>query len=85
MFYVYILRSKRNKDIYIGRTGDLRKRFQQHNQGLVTATRPNIPWSLIYYEAYKHKKDTILRERQLKNHKAKKDLKIQLKYSLEIE
>ena len=85
MFYVYVLKSSKNGDIYIGRTDDLRKRLKYHNSGLARATKPNRPWKLIYYEAYKSKKDAILRERQLKNHRAKLDLRDQLKYSLDLE
>lgn len=83
MFYVYILRSVKNKDVYIGRSDDLKTRFRYHNQGLVSSTKPNRPWRLIYYKAYFDKRDATKRERQLKNHRAKLDLKIQLKYSLE--
>lgn len=84
MFYVYILRSIRNKDIYIGYSTDLKERLKYHNSGNVRATKQNLPWELIYYEAYKDKSDATKREKQLKNHRAKEDLKIQLKYSLKI-
>lgn len=82
MYYVYLLKSSKNDDIYVGYTGDLRKRFNEHNSGEVKSTKPNIPWRLIYYEAYKAKFDATKRERQLKNHRAKEDLKIQLRNSL---
>lgn len=84
MYYVYVLRSLNNKDLYIGLTKDLRKRFEEHNRQKVFSTKPNTPWVLIYYEAYKSRKDAVRREKQLKKHKAKIDLKEQLKYSLEI-
>lgn len=83
MFYVYILKSLKNGDIYVGFSEDLKQRFAFHNQGGVKSTSPNRPWRLVYYEAYQDKKDATKRERQLKNHKAKYDLKGQLKYSLE--
>lgn len=82
MFYVYILESLTNHDLYIGYSEDLKQRFTSHNQGNVKATSPNRPWRLIYYESYRDKRDATKRERQLKNHKAKEDLKMQLKYSL---
>jgi putative endonuclease len=85
MFYVYILKSNKNKDIYIGFSEDLKKRFKYHNGGLVKSTKANRPWKLIYYESYLDKRDAIKRERQLKNHRAKLDLKGQLGYSLELE
>ena len=83
MYYVYVLFSQTNGDLYIGYTIDLRKRFNQHNTGEVKSTKGYRPWRLVYYEAYAGKPDAIQREKQLKMHKAKIDLKIQIKYSLE--
>ncbi len=83
MFYVYVLNSHKNNDIYIDFSGDLRRRYQDHNKGNVAATRPNRPWKLVYYEAYLNKRDATKREKQLKNHAAKKDLKKQIEDSLE--
>lgn len=82
MFYVYVLKSIKNGDIYIGYSEDLRERYKNHNQGNVKATKFNCPWKLVFYEAYKDKRDVAKRERQLKGHKSKIDLKKQLKYSL---
>ena len=83
MYYLYILRSTINADLYVGHCEDLRKRFSDHNSGRVKSTKAYRPWGLIYYEAYKHKKDVTAREKQLKdNHKAKEDLKIQINNSL---
>lgn len=82
-YYVYILKSLKNGDLYVGYSLDLRTRYKNHNNGEVKATKPNKPWKLVYYEAYFDKKDATKRERQLKNHKAKLDLKKQISYSLE--
>ena len=83
MFYVYILRSKKDQDLYIGSTNDLRKRFQDHNAGLVFSTRRRTPFELIYYEAYKEEKDARDREHNLKlRANALTQLKRRLKHSL---
>lgn len=82
MYYVYILKSLKNGDVYVGYSDDLKRRFDQHNSGSVRSTQFNRPWDLPYYEAYKDKHDATKRERQLKNHAAKNDLKKQLEYSL---
>ena len=66
MYYVYLLKSKKNGKFYIGYTSDLRKRFLQHNTGKSISTKSWIPYELIYYEAYKSKKDAIIREQKLK-------------------
>jgi len=52
--------------MYIGSTGDLRKRFSDHNNGKVFSTKRRIPFELIYYEAYKAEKDARGREHNLK-------------------
>ena len=82
MFYVYTLLSTVNKDLYIGYSVNLKRRFFEHNNGNVKATKAYRPWKLIYYEAYGSKKDATKREKQLKMHKAKKDLKDQITNSL---
>lgn len=84
MYYVYVLKSTINGDIYIGYSEDLRIRIRAHNLGKVKSTRAYKPWDLVYYEAYGRKRDATKREKQLKNHKAKIDLRDQIKYSLEL-
>lgn len=66
MYYVYILRSKKDKDLYIGCTKDLRKRFKEHNDGLSDSTSQRRPFELIYYEAILNKEDAFDREKYLK-------------------
>lgn len=83
MFYVYVLKSKHDDKLYIGFTSDLRKRFEEHNKGLVQSTKPRIPFSLVYYEAYTDEKDARERERKLKRFGASMvHLRKRLKYSL---
>lgn len=67
MFYVYILRSKADGQLYIGYTGDLRRRFQEHNSGRSQSTKARRPFELIYYEAYKSSADAQTREKNLKD------------------
>lgn len=66
MYFVYILKSKKFKKLYLGYTNDLRKRLKEHNQGLAKATRPYIPWQIVYYEAYLSEKEARHREHNLK-------------------
>ena len=66
MFYVYILKSKANDSLYIGYTSDLKKRIISHNNGKNKATKPFIPYNLIFYEAFIDKKDAKNREIYLK-------------------
>jgi len=66
MFYVYILRSKIDSDLYVGSTSDLRKRFKDHNDDRGFSTKRRKPFELIYYEAYKSEVDARKREHNLK-------------------
>lgn len=66
MFYVYILQSKKDKDLYVGYTQDLRRRIGEHNSGFSQSTKSRIPFVLVYYEAYKSHDDAQKRENMLK-------------------
>ena len=66
MFYVYVLKSKKDEGIYIGYTNDLKRRFKEHNLGESIATRNRTPFELIYYESYKSMADAKYRENNLK-------------------
>jgi putative endonuclease len=66
MYYVYVLKSKKDGKLYIGLTNDLKKRLREHNKGLTLSTRYRRPLSLIYYEAYLSPKDARIRGQKLK-------------------
>ncbi|MBI2113316.1 MAG: GIY-YIG nuclease family protein, partial [Candidatus Wildermuthbacteria bacterium] len=51
MFYVYVLESKKNGELYKGYTNNLAQRVEEHNQGLNFSTKSAKPWKCIYYEA----------------------------------
>jgi putative endonuclease len=83
MYYVYILKSLSDNNIYTGFTSDLKHRYQQHIDGLVLSTKSRRPLKLIYYEAYLSKKDALIQEKYLKSGgRAKTDLKNKIKNSL---
>lgn len=72
MYYVYIIK-KKNKN-YIGYTNNLQRRLNEHK------TKKS---DLVYYEAYRDKKDAQIRERTLKQRgQTIRRLKERLKYSL---
>ena len=68
MFYVYILKSKKDKKCYIGSTVNLKNRLKLHQEGKVYSTKSRRPLMLVYYEAYRIEKDARLREKSLKNY-----------------
>ena len=81
MFYLYILKSINENKIYIGFTGDLKKRFSEHNNGGSSHTKKFRPWKLVYYESYVLKSDAIKRENTLKKYgKAFSELKKRISF-----
>ncbi len=53
MFYfVYVLRSQKDKQFYIGFTKDIERRLGEHNAGKNTSTAKRRRLKLIYYEAH---------------------------------
>lgn len=84
MFFVYILKSKVDGNLYIGYTSNLKERFKKHNLGLVKSTSLRKPFYLIYYEAYASRRDATAREYNLKlRAKALRLLSVRIKGSLE--
>ena len=79
MIYVYVLQSSFDDGLYIGMSGDLRRRFGEHQGGESRSTKDRRPWTLIYYEAYLEKADAEGRERFLKSGGGRKFLDSQLK------
>jgi len=84
MYYVYVLRSKKDKKWYTGFTDDLRKRFNQHNSNEIYSTKNKGPYELIYYEACINDKDARSREKYLKSGMGKRYLKNRLKRFLSL-
>jgi len=66
MFYVYILKSKKYDELYIGSTNDLKRRLVEHNKGNISSTKLKKPYNLLYYEAYRAESDARRREKMLK-------------------
>ncbi len=81
MYYTYVLKSTKDKKLYIGFTQDLRTRIKQHDKGLVKSTKNRGPFMLIYYEACLKEEDAIEREKSLKTGFGRSYLKRRLKHS----
>ena len=78
-FYVYVLRNKTRKFIYVGFTHNLKKRFLEHNNREELSTKAYTPLDLIFYEAYRNEKDAKRREEYFKTTKGKTTLRAMLK------
>ena len=66
MYFVYIIESEKDGTYYIGQSDNLEKRLEQHNNGFSKYTSRKLPWKLVYYESYLTRKESIVRERFLK-------------------
>ena len=84
MFYTYVIQSKKDGRWYTGSTGDLRKRFKEHNDKKVSSTKGRTPFKLIYYEACINEKDARTREKYLKTGMGKRYLRNRLKRFLSL-
>jgi len=65
-YYTYVIKSRSDNKLYIGWATDVYKRLEEHNKGLVRATRARVPFELAYFEACRSKTKAIQREKQLK-------------------
>jgi putative endonuclease len=84
VFCVYILKSKKDNNLYIGSTNNLERRINEHSAGLVFSTKARVPFDLVYYEAYKSESDARNREKNLKiRSRAFAQLKKRIKESLQ--
>lgn len=69
MYYVYVMRSLKDKRNYIGHTNDLERRLQDHNRGKSKSVRGRGPFELIYSEEVSTKTEAARRENQIKSYK----------------
>ena len=53
MWYVYILRSKLDRTLYVGSTDDLKRRLKEHEKGQSESTKHRRPLELEAYVAVK--------------------------------
>lgn len=75
MYFVYILKSGTNGDIYVGSTANLRNRLNLHNSGKVRSTKAYRPWELLESREYNSRNNAVKLERFLKTGQQKEILK----------
>jgi putative endonuclease len=66
MFFVYVLQSKQDGELYVGSTKDLDRRLEEHTEKKIFSTQFRTPFDLVYYEAYAAEGDARHREQALK-------------------
>lgn len=66
-YFVYVLSSGRNGTLYVGFTGDLAGRVQQHREGMVSGfTSRYAVTRLVWYERHDDPEAGIAREKRIK-------------------
>ena len=65
--YIYILRSIKDKKLYVGYTTNLEKRLKKHKYGEVTSTKKRRPFELVYKELCISRYEGRKREKFLKS------------------
>lgn len=79
-YYIYVIRSIKDKRFYTGCTTDLRKRFQEHDENKFKSwTKGRGPFEMLYYEMCKNKEDAYQREKYLKTGMGKRYIKNRIK------
>jgi putative endonuclease len=66
MWYVYILKSANDNNLYVGSTNDIARRLTEHNSGKVDSTKNRMPLRLEAYFAVKDKSRAIALEQYFK-------------------
>jgi len=66
MHYVYVLRSRKDGELYTGCSNNLERRVREHNAGKVTSTKLRKPLELVHYEAFINQADAFAREQWYK-------------------
>jgi putative endonuclease len=80
MYKVYVLKSEKDKNLYIGCTSNLEKRLKYHASGNVLSTKSRLPLKLIYSEVFKDRNEAFFTERFYKTAKGKKKLLEKIKH-----
>ena len=66
IYYVYVLKSLKDKKRYVGITNSLTRRIKQHNSGQVFTTKSRLPLLLQYAEQYSSRVSARQKEKYFK-------------------
>ncbi|MBI4225093.1 MAG: GIY-YIG nuclease family protein [Candidatus Sungbacteria bacterium] len=80
MFYVYILQSLKDKNLYIGRTNNLARRIKEHNSGKVASTKSRRPFVMVENIEVPTEQESVILEKEYKKRYRREE--IRKKYNL---
>jgi putative endonuclease len=66
MYYVYIIQSELDGDLYKGSTQNYLRRVEEHNLGGSQFTRHRRPWKLIFAREFQTRREALIEEKRLK-------------------
>ena len=65
-YFVYILESEKDGNLYTGITAEVERRLAEHNAGRVRSTKPRRPFRLLYTETFPSRSEAFARETYFK-------------------
>lgn len=74
-YFVYVLRSKRDGNLYIGYSDNIERRLEEHNNGKTKSLIRRRPLFIIHKEEFDNELNARRRERFLKSGQGRKILK----------
>lgn len=81
VYYAYVIHSKKFNRLYKGHCNNLQDRLKQHNWGKTKATKPFIPWEVVYFETFPTREEAIVREKYFKTAAGRRFLKSKIEKS----
>ena len=81
MYCVYIIYSESIDKFYKGQTNNVKNRILRHNSGYEEATKPGIPWILVWSTLKNDRSSATVLERKLKNLTRNRLINFMNKYS----
>ncbi len=66
MHFTFVLKSLKDKKLYIGLTNNLERRLKQHQNELCEATKNRIPFEIVYFEKFESRAEAYMREKFFK-------------------
>lgn len=66
MYFVYVIKSLKDGNLYISRTNNFERRFKEHNLGKVQSTKSRIPFILLEKIEVPTEKDSVELEQKYK-------------------
>jgi len=80
MYFVYIIKSKKDNKFYTGITNNIERRVKEHNKvcSSTTSTRNRGPFELIYFEKLENRINAREREKYFKSGSGREYIKKRL-------